>query len=410
MGGFNHIPMPYLSQLLNSKVTDSSDKVIGRLKEILVRPNSGEYSPLEFLKIKVSGQKEPVYIPYEYVENFSKEEISLKTLFKKVPNQKELSGNIIGLVYEVLDQQIVDVSGARVVRVNDLRIGDFEGKMSVLGIDISTKGLLRRLGFGLANLFPFLNVHLIDWREAHLVRGLLKLETAAKKLNKLHPADLANIIEDLSVKHGSKLVSSLSAEAAAKVLEEVDPNLQKILVKYLGPVKAADILAKMSIEEIVDLMKTLPTREAQQFLARLNKTRLDKIERLIHYDNDTAGGLMMIDCFTARPDWTVKKVIEKIEKAPDRSILYVYVTDEDGTFHGSVSLRWLLISSSDKKIGDLIKALPPNSTLKPNNGVNEVINLMTKYDLYTAAVLDDNNKLVGIVGIDDVMRHLVPDA
>src|SRR5581483_3357254 len=250
--------MPYISELLDNKVFDSSDATVGRLKDILVAPREGSFEPLEFLQIS-TRQGETKFVPYEFVENFTSSEISLKNLFNNIALSKIPGGQYVYLKKDVLDKQIVDVAGTRVVRVNDLRIGTVENKMCVLGIDPSFRGLLRRLGLGetaLSRLFP---VRLIDWREAKFLEGSapLQLNTAVEELKELHPADLANIVEDLDVKYGSSLLVSLDSASAARVLEEVDPNLQTILVKHLGPQRAGKILSQMSSDEFADLMKTL---------------------------------------------------------------------------------------------------------------------------------------------------------
>lgn len=404
--------MPYLSQLFDRRVTDSADHFVGTLKDVLIKPKVGKYVPLKFLAIVTPKHKHPIYIPYDVVENFSTEEVSLKVLFRKIRRKTKISTSYISLRQNVLDQQIVDMSGARVVRVNDLRIGNFAGQMSVLGIDISTKGLMRRLGLGWLDFFNLLKVNLIDWRHAHTVHRALKIDTVAQRLNRLHPADLANIIEDLNIKHGSKLVKALDVKAAAKALEEVEPNLQKLLVKYLGPKQASDILSQMSIEEIVDLMRMLPASEAKQYLEKLRNDKKKSVQKLLVYPDDTAGGLMTVDFITVRPDWTAERVIEEIRKASNMmsSLLYVYVTDEGGVFKGVVSLRWLMLASPEKKMSELAKELPPGSSLHVNQQIEEIMNIMTKYDLFTAVVLDHHHKLVGVVAIDDIMRHLVPNA
>src|SRR6185312_1351285 len=190
--------MPYISELLNNKVTDSADRKVGKLQDILIIAKEDSFDPLEFLLIK-NSQGQTFYVPYEFVENFTSSKISLKNIFSKIAlTQLPAGKSYVCLKKEVLDKQIVDVAGTRVVRVNDLRIGFFENKMCVLGIDASFKGLLRRLGF--ADFFiasPF-DVKLIDWRQAKLLEGNspLQLNTAEEQLSHLHPADLANLVED----------------------------------------------------------------------------------------------------------------------------------------------------------------------------------------------------------------------
>ena len=406
--------MPYISELLNNKVKESSDTIVGRLKDILIKPQDGTFAPLEYLAVETLPQKQIQYIPYEAIGNFTDKEITLKNLFRSVALEQLPSSQYINLKREVLDQQIVDIAGTRVVRVNDLRIGNVNGRMCVLGIDSSFRGLLRRLGLGESLLARPFTVQLIDWRNAQLLEGNkpLQLNTAAEHLSHLHPADLANIVEDMDIKRGSSLLASLDEKEAAKVLEEIDPKLQNILVKYLGPSSASKILAQMSSDEITDLVKTFSGEEAKIFLSQVNGGRAKSIEKLINYPDNTAGGLMTLEYVSVRPNWKVTQAVEEIKKLSSgyRSIVFIYVTEEDGQFLGVVSLRRLFIADSETKMGDIIKSLSLVSTLRPNDKIQKVIQVMTKYNLFTAAVVDKDNKLVGIVTIDDVMRQLFPNA
>ncbi len=402
--------MAYLSKVLHTKIKDSADQTVGRLKDIVITPASGAYAPLHFLWVQSRGRRD-FFVPYEYVENIGRDEIALKSPRAAIA-LAEPSGEYIFLVRDVLDQQIVDVEGARVVRVNDLRLGLFENKMCVLGIDISFKGILRRLGIAALDVLGLFKVNLIDWRKTQPVKGMLKLDTVSKDLVRLHPADLANIIEDLSIKHGSRLVKSLDTETAAKVMEEIDPALQKVLVNQLDPEQAAQIVSHMSTDEIVDLLKALPKEEANKLVSKLTNVRFRKAEKLIRYDDDIAGGLMTTDFVSAAPDWTVEQTITEIRRLSSlmRSILYVYVIDAEGTFQGSVSLRRLLTADGKDHLVDIIKHQPHLPALKITDQVSHIITLMTKYDLYMSAVLDDEGRLVGVVSIDDIMRYFAPKA
>lgn len=404
--------MPYLSRILNSKVRDTADVVVGRIKDVLIKPAAGEYSPLRFLEIKAEKGK-TIYIPFETVDNFSHEEVSLKVLLNKINVIDKFPHGHVCLGRDVLDQQIVDLSGARVVRVNDLRIGDFEGKTCVLGIDVSFKGLLRRLGFGFLDFLNILQVHFIDWRQTQPVKGFLRLDVVSDDLARLHPADLANIVENLNVKNAEKLVNSLETEAAAKVFEEMDSEMKKALVRQLPPEQVAEILDKMSMNEIVDFVKELPKHERNLILSHLKMSKIEKIKKLIDYSNDTAGGLMTTDFMKVEPSLSVKEVIAEIKRLSPalRTLLYVYVVSpKDGKYIGAVSLRRILIAHPTQKIGKLIKRYAHQATLHPDDSIEEVIRLVTKYDLNMVAVVEKGNIMTGVITIDDVMRYLAPDA
>jgi CBS domain-containing protein/sporulation protein YlmC with PRC-barrel domain len=404
--------MPYLSRLLNSQVSDSADEVIGRLEDVLVKVKAGEYSPLEYVVIKRRHHKKRIFIPYEAVENFSREEVSLRTLYSKINILDSLPDGYIRLNRDVMDQQIVDVAGARVVRVNDLRIGDFEGRMCVLGIDVSLRGFLRRLGLTWLDFFGLFKVNLIDWRKAQPVKGVLKLDSVSKDLIKLHPADIANIVEDLSVKQGGNLVLSLDKNMAARVFEEIDPEIQKILISSLSPEHAARISESMSIDELVDLIQSLPQHQSKQLLEYVEQDRMKKVKKLLSYEDDTAGGLMTTDYLAGLPDETVEMTVEKIRKLSDsfRSVNYVYVIDEKGKYRGVISFRKLLVSSPQELLKDIMKRSMHLPVLHPKQSIKNVAHLMTKYDLNSAAVVDQDNKFLGVVTVDDVMRVLVPNA
>ncbi len=404
--------MPYISELLNNTITDSSDDSVGKLQDILISPKADSFAPLEFLVVK---SKEGIkFIPYEYVANFNSSEISLKNLFNKASQDSLPKGQFVYLKKEVLDKQIVDVAGTRVVRVNDLRIGNFENKVCVLGIDSSFKGLLRRLGLAGSFLGKPFTVSLIDWRQATLVDSKkgLELNTAAGDLRHLHPADLANIVEELDVKYGSSLLAALDSREAAKVLEEVNPALQTILIKYLGPESAGKIMSQMSSDELADLVKTFSSEESGEFLSQVAGLKAQSVRRLLAYPDNTAGGLMTVDYVSCPPDTTVKQATEMIKKLSEgfRSIMYIYVVDSQGNFYGVVSLRRIVIASPNTSMGQLAKRFSKASALKTGDKIEKIMQLMTKYNLYSAAVLDKDKKLVGVVTIDDIMRQLFPTA
>ncbi len=402
--------MAYLSQIIGKKIEDSADVVVGKLVDIVVKPATGAYAPLLFLAVSQSGRKDCCFIPYSHVESMSRSQIDLKSLAAKIA-PAEPKDDWVYLSRDVLDQQIVDVEGARVVRVNDLRVGLFEGQMSVLGIDISFKGLLRRLGLAWLDLPDWFKVNLIDWRKTQLVKGAVKLSTVSSALTRLHPADLANIIEDLSLKQGSTLVESLDEATAAKVMEEIEPELQKALVQRLNREEAVRIISQMSVDEVVDLLKILPKDDARVFLSQLKNVKLKKIENLIEYDDDTAGGLMTTEFVSVSSESTVEEALGEVRRLSPllRSILYVYVVDKEGFFKGALSLRRLLVAEQNSKMSDLVESFSAQ-TLQLGDKINHVITIMTKYDLYFAAVLDKRGKLIGVVSIDDVMRQIAPKA
>jgi Mg/Co/Ni transporter MgtE len=304
--------------------------------------------------------------------------------------------------------------GLRVVRVNDLQFGQIQQKMCLVAIDVSNRGLFRRLGIRGKFIDQIFRPHFVEWKGVHSTADKLQLSTGAKEMVKLHPADLANLMEKMSINQATAWLQSLDQQTAARVLEEIQPDVKKILVKSLGPNRAAKMMAKMSVDELVDLIQLLPTSESKEIIGKLpqDDSKVKKVEKILQYDEDTAGGLMTTEYFWALSSWTVNQVIERLKQVSGNyhSIQYVYLINEDGKFQGVVSLRRLILADRNKNIYELGRKRRGLPTATVDQGITSLAKLMTKYNLFWVAVLDNNAKLLGIVTVDDVMRRLLPDA
>lgn len=400
--------MLFFSKLLGVKICDQADREPGRLIDIAITPIAdGSYPPIAGIVVKVAGQK--MFIDSSNIESFSHERVLLnknadETLIKISSEQ------YIFLRESVLDRQIVDLSGVRVVRVNDLEFGVVKGKTSLIAIDIGNLGIIRRLG--LSWLFSFLKPQLLEWKDVQLIGDKLQLSVGMKEIVKLHPADIANIIEKLNLNQQSEFLQALDKKTAARVLEELEPEIQRILVESLGPERATSILQKMSIDELVDLMQMLPDRKSKEFISTLPSDSTQKVKKILEYNEDTAGGLMTTEFISARDDDAVGQVVERIKTVfqPHHGIYFVYIVNKDNKFLGVVSMRRLLVASQEVKMSEVIDEQTRFAATTLDKDVLEVASLMTKYNLFSIAVLDENEKLLGVVTVDDVMRHFVPHA
>ncbi|KKR48705.1 MAG: MgtE intracellular region [Candidatus Magasanikbacteria bacterium GW2011_GWC2_40_17] len=403
--------MLYLSQLIKAKVKDSSDEEIGRVFDILIKQKAGIYSPLEFLIIK--NKKNKYWVPFQYVENLGADSITLKTLWEKIPSFEQQSKDLLYLYHDILDQQIVDTEGVRIVRVNDLKVGVFQNKLSVLGIDVSFKGILRRLGLEKIDFLSLFKVYLIDWRKAQPIHGHLKVDTLAESLVKLHPADLANIVEKLNLNEGILLLKTLDKDTAGRVLEEIQPEIQKILVQKLGTEGSVDVVGKMSVDELVDLIQSLSPEEASSIIAKLPKDiKTQRVKKMLIYPEDTAGGMMTTEFISVQENFTVAETIETIKNkfGEFTFIHFVYVTDKEGKFLGVVSLRRLLVAEKQQTIKEIMHNFFNMPVATVEQDIKEVASIMTKYNLFSIAVVDERQKMLGIVTVDDLMRYFLPHA
>ncbi|MEW6610032.1 MAG: CBS domain-containing protein [Patescibacteria group bacterium] len=400
--------MFFLSTLRNAPVFDSSFAVVGKYKDIIASLVPDQYAPVKGLVVTpLKGGGERV-IPWSAVENASRVGIHLSTLVARVAPVQE-NGSDIRLREKVLDHQIVDITGVRVVRVNDLQLGTIEGRMCVIAIDVSAKALLRRLDLDRLDVFNLIPVKLIDWRQANLVAGSVQIMALSKDVVHIHPADIATIVEDLNVKQGSELMKSLDLATAARVFEEIDPETRRILVKALSPDKVALITDKMPLDEVVDLLKSLPAATSDELLSYFQSSRAASAERLIHYSNHSAGGLMTTEFIKCGLSCTVAEIIEEIKKFSPafRFIHYVYVVDEENRFMGVASFRRLITSAPNQTIQEIMRDRKGLKILRPEQSLREVAVIMAKYKLFSAAVVDKRRQLLGVITMDDVMRQLV---
>lgn len=404
--------MIFLSKILKAPVLDNSNEELGRLIDITVASQEKPYPSVTGIVVKT--REGEVVIAWDQVENLSRTENTLKvsknTLVPFVP-----PAGTLYLSKDVLDQQIVDTKGARVVRVNDLQLGKVADHFVVLGIDISSWALIRRLGVNLKRV-PFFRqsrIGYIDWQNVNLVGGRggeVKLKAILPQIHKIHPADVANIIEKLNVQEGSAIVKLLSDEMAAKVLEEVDPKLKHVLIDLIGAQRAARIIGEMPSDEIADLVKKLPQQASVELLASLEDHERKAITRLTNYQEGTAGALMTASFITVLPDRTIHEAREHIHKVSEefRSIYYLYVADAERHLMGVLSMRTLLVSKPEAKIADMMTTTMV--TVRGETELDEVARTMTKYNLFSIAVVDSDRRVLGIVSVDDVMRYLIPEA
>ncbi|OIP98286.1 hypothetical protein AUK40_01780 [Candidatus Wirthbacteria bacterium CG2_30_54_11] len=402
--------MLYLSSLLGARILDNANVQVGTLKDVAV-PITEAYPKVAALVISQKNRTETI-VPADLIELVGKGIVTLKKSCATLPFF-HLGPEHILLRKSVLDRQIVDCEGLKVVRANDIALGKVQGDLSVISIDVSILGILRRLNL---DGLPFLNrikEDLVPWNEMSLVDSTmpeLKLHEQKNQLQKLHPADIANIVEELNAKRGAAFLSQLEPEIAADVIEEMDEDDQVALIEHLDAEQAGDILEDMSPDQAADILDELSDDKAQEIIAELEPEEGEKILELITYDAKEAGGLMTTEFFSVRPDWNVREVKNALKGSKDDipTITYIYVTEEDGTLKGVLSLRRLSTSEDQKKMKEIMSKKP--FFVSPTASIKQIAGFLTKYDLFSVAVAREDRKMLGIVMVDDIMRELFPEA
>jgi CBS domain-containing protein/sporulation protein YlmC with PRC-barrel domain len=407
----------FLNDFLNRRVYNPSGLKVGKISD-LVAERAEPYPMIIGLVIRTKGREKRFYLPWEKIVQIEPRitflEEELRALKISLPEK-----DIILLREEVMDKQIVDTFGAKVVRVNDLHFLRVDSRLRLVHVDVGFRGLMRRVGWekavdwALRWLFSYdLPNQFISWKYVQLLSGsdLLQLSVSQKKLSHLHPADLADIIEDLSGRERSAIFHALDTETAAEALEEIDPKIQKALIETIPVEKASDIVEEMSPSDAVDLLADLTEERAEEILEGMEQEKAEDLRELLVHADETAGGLMTTAYLSLNPKVTVEVAIARLRaEAPNLdSIDYIYVVDEEEVLLGVVSIRDLLTAQSHQPLSEI--QAPRVVSVKLGEDQNEVVEAFAKYGFRALPVVDEANHLRGVIGFRSVLDVLVPDA
>ncbi|MGD0918748.1 MAG: CBS domain-containing protein [Thermodesulfobacteriota bacterium] len=407
----------FFSDFLNRGVYNPLGQKIGKLSD-LVAERAEPYPMIIGIVVRTRGRQKRIYLPWEKTVRIEPQitlsEDELRDYQSSLPEK-----DIVLLREEVMDRQIVDTFGAKVVRVNDLHFLRVNSNLRLVHVDVGFRGLMRRVGWekmvdqALRWLFSYdLPNQFISWKYVQLLSGsdLLQLNVSQKKLSHLHPADLADIIEDLSGRERSAIFHALDTETAADALEEIDPKIQKSLIEEIPVEKASDIVEEMSPSDAVDLLADLPEERAEEILEGMEQEKAEDLRELLVHPEKTAGGLMTTAYLSLTPGVTVEGAVAELKtKASNLDIIdYIYVVDEEEVLQGVVSIRDLLTAQSHQSLSGI--QAPRVVSVKPDADENEVVEAFAKYGFRALPVVDEGNRLRGVIGFRSVLEVLAPDA
>jgi CBS domain-containing protein len=403
----------FVSEVLKKPVLDPKGEEIGFVRDFVIV--KGDPLP------KVSGiilekKKQFSLLPWIEVNIFNKRIISSKIYIDDL-SRYALNDNDLLIVRDILDKQIVDANGAKVVRVNDVKLEGYENEAVLIAVDVGMRGIMRRLGFertgeDLMRIFRRdLPYNLISWNYLQPLGpklSTISLTVPRQMLSELHPADIADIISQVSRREGLSFVKGLDIETAAEALSELEPDVQAAIITRMDVSKAADILEEMGPDEAADVLSDLPTEKAKEILENIEKPEAEDIQELLSHEEDTAGGLMTNEYISYTPQTTVRKAIDQFKKDAEEveTVYYMYVVDEDEKLVGVISLRDLLLSSLDDKLSDIMKT--KIKTVTPDVDEGEVSAIISKYNLVALPVIDREGVMLGIVTVDDIVDRILP--
>lgn len=408
--------MIYLTELLRLPVVDSTGRRLGRLAELALVPAVDLRRVAQFV---LRQGKRRLAILHRELKELSPNSMRLSVPLEELNDYKAGDDHLL-VMKDLLDQQIIDINGRKVVRVND--IGFVERRMNgftevrVAEVDVGVSGAFRRLFQGvlpiglIRKLERPLAHRVIPWEFVDLIetdpQRRLKLKISHEKLGRLHPADLADIVEELAPAEREAIFETLDETKAAEALTEVQPKVQKSIIESLDAAKAADILEEMAPDEAADLLAELPHETSETILDDMQPAEAEGIEELLEFAEDTAGGIMNTDYVAVEEAGTVDSAVASLranrEIAPTTNT--IFLLDEQGRLTGALPVAQLF----------LVPPSTPLQGIKPelllfahlDTPERDVIELFDKYNVLTLAVIDEYSRLAGVITADDIISLL----
>jgi magnesium transporter len=412
----------YFSRLMDKPVFDKNKEEVGSLYDVVVKPS--QVYPQSSLLIIRKGFPNRKYAVVNWTEvlEIDDKEVVLKVeksrlAFSESHNNKEE----LTLRRDILDQQVVDTHDHKVIRINDIHLLSVDQSLMIAHVDISGRGLIRRLGFeSLVDFLvrmvrknaSYLTEHLISWKHIqplsiNPVSMTIKVDMPQKQLSNIPAADLGEIFLDLNVNHQVALFKSLDSATKARIFINIDFRTQKSLVEELSEKEVAEILNNMPSDEATDFLEKLPRTQTEKFLKLVETKYSNRLSQLLGYSSDSAGGLMTTEYIAFNKDDTVEAALAQIKGRTFKvePAQFVYILDGSNRLIGATNFRRLILAEPSWQIQKA--AFPKTYFVHLNSSVKEVAYLMEKYKYYAIPVVDDNNVFQGIVTVDDILSQVI---
>lgn len=419
--------MKYLTQILDKRLVAITGEKIGTIVDA-VATLEGRLPSVRALIARIDGKE--IYLPYgdtDFDEDPAgptgsgqiNSDIRLRKPLSEIQPYVAQNDDL-RLRRDVLDKQIVDVQDYRVVRVSDVRLAECGERYCVVGVDASLRATLRRLGAisgpieAAARLVRRpLRSNLIAWDDVQTLEpgsagGRIRLKVSHDKIAQLHPADIADIVEQLSPQQGAEVIEALDTETAAEAISEAEPETQVSIMQQLAGETATEIITEMEPDDAADLLEDLPDAFSDQLLEHMGQEEAEDVKELMAYDEDTAGGLMTTELVAIRAHLTCEETIDRLRELSPKAetIYYVYVVDDEERLVGVLSLRDLVISAPSRLVQDVMVTNVIHVYVEDH--ADQVAQIIGRYNLLAVPVVSEEEKLLGIITVDDTMERLLP--
>ena len=403
-----------LSEMLGAPVRDASGAVRGRVREISVAPQEHPTRIAHLIVRTADGERFLSPSDLKSAGATVRTTTDASTWERYTP-----SDGVLLLKRDLLDQQIIDIHGRKVVRVNDVELESTPVNshllLNIVAVDVGARGAIRRLSKGLMPSFTLralldkIPPRVIPWEYVDLIEidpaRRVKLKIAYEGLAKLHPADIADIVEDLPPAEREAVFETIDEEVAAETLEELDPDIKKSVVESLDKDRVADIVEEMDPDAAADLLGDLPEERSGEILKEMQPEERQEVTQLLEFSEHTAAGRMTTEFIAAPETSVVDDAIEALKRfeGSREAVATIYLTGPGNRLVGSVPLVRIATSSSAAQLSDLSE---PYVACAPDTPEDEVAALFDKYNLITLAVVDEHGRLTGIITADDVITML----
>jgi magnesium transporter len=404
----------FCTELLGLKVYDTRGRVLGRVKDAALVPI---INPVRIDRYLVGGGYAWLTVRYDQVKSLSLKGIYLRDE-KLTPYHSD--EYMLRIVRDLLDQQIIDALGRKVVRVNDVtfevRQEDGFEYLNVLEVDIGFRSIVRRLFQGalppalMRRIQQPISPNSIRWEYCNIVepdpQRRLRLNISHEALERMHPADLADIVEELSPEDREAIIETIDAEVAAEALSEMDPDVQASILESLETERAAEIIEEMAPDEAAHALAELEEETSSEILGEVTEETRTEVGELIEYDEHTAGFLMSTEFIALPENATVQDAIAALRASDEllETLNAVFLVDAEERLTGVVPLARLFLLPGEEPLKKIASEMLIK--VRVNERENRVTELFDKYNLLALPVVDANGRLEGVITADDIITAL----
>jgi len=403
-------PILHLSSVVGSPLRDSDGERLGKVEDLIVRLGGAGYPPITGFLVSVAGRTS--YLGVERVSDIGPGGVVLRKAKLDLRHFERRPEEVL-LGRDLLDRQLINVEGARLVRANEIELALVAGSWRVVGVDTGPRGGLRRL------LPKGLGAHIatgdfLDWAGVEPFVGhvpTVRLRVPHPKLAKLHPAQIADLVEAASRREGEEIIQAVGEddrELEADVFEELDDHHQREFLEDRPDAQVAEILSRIAPDDVADIVGELAEDQRERVLALLPVSHRVKVRALLGYDPDEAGGLMSPDFVLLRGSTSVEDALNAVRGSDISAELLttIFVCSPQDSLEGSVPVAALLRADPAGRLESVVKHETPS--LSPEASFEEVARLMADYNLTSIPVADENGRMLGVVTVDDLLAAMIP--